>query len=140
MDFQSLCEISDRELKAGLADPILVQRALTEAKGVEAHAAQIFWHLRAKELTSESEESVRGLVAQIEAQEKRLRRRKDSNRWFWALACMSGLIGMILCSASALRAVGKPGPALLTFLVLTIASAALAVIAFTASRYHTNVD
>ncbi len=140
MDFQALCEVADRELKAGLADPALAQRALAEAKGVEIHAEQIFWHLRAKELLEESAESMEALVSRIEAQEKRLRRRKESNRWFWAVACMIGSIAMVLFSAYALRSIGKPGPRFLVFLVLTIASAALAVVSYTASRYHTHVE
>ena len=144
MDFQSLCEIADRELNAGLADPDLIAQALAEAKGVEAQARQIFWHRRATQLSRmqelHGETAIQTVLAELQSQENRLRTRKNFYRWFWALACVVGLLGATLFSWFAFAAMEKPGPRFLILFVLAIASSALALLARRASRYHTHVE
>ncbi len=140
-----MCELADRELNVGMGDEKLLRRAFSEAKGVEPQARQIYWSLRAKQLQdefrdSESDAHVRQLRSEIEVQEKRLRSRKETHRWIWALACVAGLLGTAIFPAFAFRAVGKAGPSFFAFLVLSIASLALAAIAFRASQYHTHTE
>jgi hypothetical protein len=136
--FQTLCEIAERELNAGVADPKLVERALAEAKGVEVHARQIYWHVRAKQLqqiqSSGGDASIREVLAIVEGQEGRLR------RWFWALACVVGMLGAAGFPFLAFRAAGREGPAFLVFGVLSAASLALATYAYIACRYHTHTE
>jgi hypothetical protein len=143
-DFQSLCEIAERELNCGLADAPLVERSMAEAHQVEAHARQIFWHHRAKQLlqlqASDGEAPIRDLLAKIEAQEARLRSRKNSHRWFWASACVAGMLGATIFPSFAFRSVGKAGSSFFIFLVLSTASLALAGFAYIASRYHTDTE
>jgi len=144
VDFQALCEIADRELNVGLADKKVVERAFREAKGVEAYARQIFWRLRAKQLQelreTEGESQIRLLLDEIVDREKRLRRRKESHRWFWAIACVVGMLGATVFPWFAFRAISTNAPAMFVFAVLSVASLALAVFAFIASRYHTHTE
>jgi len=145
MDFQLLCEIAERELNAGLADPRLIDRARAEANGIDAHARQIFWRLRAKQLQAVSQgaggdAAIREVIADIEAQEARIHARKESNRWFWAVAFVTGALGALSFPILALQAAGKSGRSFWTFAVLALASLSLAVIARRASSYHTYVE
>lgn len=144
MDFQALTEIADREFTSGLADPRDYHRALAEANGVEAHARQIFWRLRAKQLQSlaaeRGEEALHEVLLAVEAQERRTRRRKESTRWFWALACIAGLLGTAIFPWFMIQAVGTEGRRFYVFSVLTLASLGLATYAYLASRYHTHAD
>ena len=143
-DFQALCEIAERELNAGLADASLVEQAMAESNNVQAKARQVFWHLRATQLQrlqeSDGATRIHELVIEIEAQEQRARRRKEGNRWFWAVACFIGMIGAVICPWFAFRAMGKPGPAFWMFAILAAASLALAIFALIASRYHTDTE
>jgi hypothetical protein len=140
MSFQELCELAEKELQLGMADEVLLRRAFAEAGGVAAHAQQIYWHLRATALQKEEDTRIRELADQIAQQESRWRSRKESNRWFWAITCVLGMMGAALFPIFAFRSVGKPGPSFFIFSVLSVASLALAVLAFNASRYHTHTD
>jgi hypothetical protein len=140
MSFQELCELAERELRVGLADERLWQRCLIEASGVAAHAQQVYWRRRATALQEESEAEIAAIVAQLDAQDRRLRSRKELYRWIWAIACVAGLTGAALFPSFAFRAVGRAGPTFYIFLVLSIASFALATFAFIASKYHTHIE
>jgi hypothetical protein len=140
MNFQELCELAEKELRLGIPDERLIERALTEADGVAAHAQQIYWRLRATALQKEEDARIGELVAQLEDRERRLRSRKERYRWIWAIACMTGLVGAALFPSFAFRAIGKAGPSFFVFFILSVASLALAVLAFTASRYHTHTE
>src|SRR5437879_1378166 len=126
MNFQELCEVAERELRLGISDERLIERAFAEAKGVAAHAQQIYWRLRATALQKEEDTRIAELVAELENRERRLRSRKERYRWFWAIACMIALVGAVLFPSFALRAAGKAGPSFVVFLVLSVASLALA--------------
>lgn len=140
MSFEDLCELAEKELRVGLADERLLERAFAEANGVAAHAHQIYWQLRAKALQKQDPGHVQELIATLAQQERRLRSRKESYRWFWAIVCVLGLVGAAWLPSFAFRAVGKPGPAFFIYLVLSIASLALSALAFIASRYHTDTE
>ena len=143
-DFQALCEIADRELNAGLADARLVERALAESGAVPARTREIFWRLRATELNrmqeATGEAPILELLSGITQQEERLRGREERHRWFWALACVAGMLGTLICPIFALRAYDKTGHQFSIMAVLGMASLLLTFTAVFASRYHTATD
>ena len=145
MTSQEPCELADPEVTLGLADERLWERALSEAKGVAAHARQIYWHLRAKSLQAEaqrtsSEAPMFELKALLDRQEETMRSRKERNRWLWAVACFGAVGGAFVFPRLALAAQPRGGSSFHVFAALGAASLVLLVIAHTASRYHTPTE
>ena len=145
VDFQHLCELANKELTLGLADSRLLERSYAEAKGVDAHARQIYWHLRATALQKEARESggeshIRELEAVIELQARRRRVRKERHRGFWGIVCFAAILGTVIFPRLAITAYPGRGFAFYAFAFLGVACLALTVIAYTASRYHTHTE
>jgi hypothetical protein len=140
VDFSELYELADREFSVGLADEELVGRSFVEAKGVEGLARQIYCQQRAKELGSiEASAKVASIRAQIEAQEKRLRTRKEVNRWLWAASSFIAFLATLVFSWFALAAV-REGSTFYPLAFLTLLSATFTVVSLVASRYHTDTE
>ena len=138
VDFRSLYEFADRELNVGLADERLLGRSRVEARGVDALVRQIYCELRAKELSA-GDRQIAELVAQVVAQEERMRTRKELNRWLWALACFAGFIGTLVFSWFALAAASK-GTRFYALSFLSCLSFVLTLVSYVASRYHTDTE
>ena len=140
MDFQALYELADRELNVGLADDDLLRRSLAEAKGVQALARQIYCERRAKELKrDDTSSSVEELVALVQLQEKRLRARKERNRWLWAGSSFGGFLAAIVSSWFALAA-AKYESRFYPLALLALLSFVFTIVSIIASRYHTNTE
>jgi hypothetical protein len=140
VDFRELYELADREFSVGLADEELAGRSFVEAKGVEGHARQIYCQQRAKELSRiEASAEIASIRAQIDVQEKRLRTRKEVNRWLWAASSFVAFLGTLVFSWFALAAIRK-GSTFYPLAFFTLLSAALTVVSLVASRYHTDTE
>lgn len=145
MDYQQLCELADREIRLGMTDERLMHRALQQSGGVVAQAHQTYWRLRANQLqeqavTAGNDAFVAELVARLDAQDRRVQRRKERARWLWALACIGALLGTVVFPWMAVSVLHHEGRGFYALVFLALASLGLAVIAFTACRYHTAVD
>ena len=140
MDFQALYELADRELNVGLADEKLLRRSLAEAKGVQALARQIYCEHRAKELKrDDANVTVEELVALVKMQEKRIRARKERNRWLWAGSSFLAFLATIVLSWFTLSAV-KHERRFYPLALLTLLFFVFTIVSITASRYHTNTE
>ena len=145
MTFQELCELADKEVTLGMVDERLWDRAQTEANGVVAHAHQIYWRLRATALQEEEQRTsndshIQELVTRLELQEKRVRSRKNRNRWLWGAACFFGIVGAYVFPRLAVTARAHGSSSFYAFAFLGVACLALVAMAYTASRYHTHTD
>lgn len=143
--FQQLCELADREIRLGMADERLMHRALQQSGGVVAQAHQTYWRLRANQLQEQvaadgTDAAVAALIATLDVQERRARRRKERARWIWALACIGALLGAVVFPWMAVSAFHHGGRGFYALVFLAMASLGLAVVAFNACRYHTAVD
>lgn len=123
-----------------MADEALLKRALLQANGIDAHARQIYWRERALALQQTDASQLQDLVAQLAVREQRLRSRKESHRWIWAIACVAGCLGAAIFPRFAFRAARNGGADFYSFLFLSLASLGLAIYALVASRYHTHTD
>jgi hypothetical protein len=140
LDFQALYELADRELNVGLADDDLLERSLAEAKGMQALARQIYCERRAKQLKrDDASTSVEELVALVQLQEKRLRARKERNRWLWAGSSFVGFVAAIVSSWFALAA-AKHESRFYPLALLALLSFVFTIVSIFASRYHTNTE
>ncbi|HVU34667.1 MAG TPA: hypothetical protein VHE61_14630 [Opitutaceae bacterium] len=145
MDYQQLCELADREMRLGMADEQLMYRALQLSGGVVAETHQTYWRLRANQLQEQvaaagTDAPVAELIARLDAQDRRMRRRKERARWIWALACIGALLGAVVFPWMAVSALHHGGRGFYPLVFMSLASLVLAVVAFTACRYHTAVD
>jgi len=142
MDFQTLCELADREIRAGIADSALMQRAMGEANGVEAHAHQIYWRLRATALQqdyaamppSERDARLRDLAARITAEEKRRTRRIERRGSAWVFLCYGSLAAGFIFIVAAVGSVRKRPASALRYGAIGLVATAVGVTAYV--RYH----
>ncbi|HVU35930.1 MAG TPA: hypothetical protein VHE61_20990, partial [Opitutaceae bacterium] len=109
MDYQQLLEIAEREIRLNLADDDLLRRAVLQSGGLAAEARQNYWRLRANQLREQiaaagTDAPVLEIASRLDAQDRRLRSRKERARWIWALACIAALIGCVVCPWLALSA------------------------------------
>ena len=73
-------------------------------------------------------------------QQSHLARRKERHRWIWALTCYLALVGSCAFPWLAFSVHRRNEHAFYLFTFLSLASVALAIVAYTASRYHSVVD
>ena len=144
-DFQKLCELADKELNLGLADARLIERALAEANGVDAHARQIYWRLRAKalrqkaEITGDDTEIVE-LQTLIQIQEKRIHNRKERYRWFWAGAYLASILGTVVFPILAHMSYQRNERGFYAYVFLGVAPLVSIILTYNASKYHLHTD
>ncbi len=144
-DYQQLCELADREIRLGMADQALMNRALQLSGGVMAQAHQTYWRLRANQLQEQvaaagNDDAIAELITCLDAQERRLLSHKGRARWIWAVTMVGGLLGAVVFPWMAVAELRHGGSGFYALVFAAVASLVLAVIAFTASRYHTEVD
>lgn len=145
MDYQQLCELADREIRLGMTDERVMYRALQQSGGVVAQAHQTYWRLRANQLQAQvaaagTDAAIVELIANLDLQERRVRRRKERARWIWALACIGALLGALIFPWMAVSALHHGGRGFYALVFMALSSLGLAVVACTACRYHTVVD
>ena len=148
MDFQSLCEIADREIRLGTYDRPLMARALEEANGVTAHAHQIYWRLRAKMIHEEAkrfpaggdELYIREIKARLDAEERGRKLRSNLIGWMWVVACFAGFVGAFICFAADKAAFYRSTSGFYTYAVTGIACLVLAVVAFVICKRDAGQD
>jgi len=145
VEFRSLYELADCELTLGLANERLLERARAEANGINARIRQIYCELRAKALEKDLNESsdetnISELRAEIEFREKRLRTRKERNRWLWAATCFVGIVGTFVFPRLAIYAHAHNDAKFYVFAFLGVGFLVLTVMAYMASQYHTHTD
>ncbi|HVU34823.1 MAG TPA: hypothetical protein VHE61_15425, partial [Opitutaceae bacterium] len=78
--------------------------------------------------------------SRLDAQDRRLRSRKERARWIWALACIAALIGCVVCPWLALSAYHHGSRGFYALVFLSVSCLVVAVISYTACRYHTAID
>src|SRR5947209_19008951 len=100
-----------------------------------AKAHQVYWRLRAIQLQEQIAETgtdkhITELIACLDEQERRIKRRKERARWIWALACFAALIGVYAFPRLAMVAHIHGGAAFYGYAFMGPACLALFVIAF----------
>lgn len=133
IDYQQLCELADREIRLGMADESLMHRALQQSAGVIVQAHQTYWRLRANQLqvqasTAGNHSPVVELIADLDAQERRIRARKERARWIWALACIGALLGAVVFPWIAVSVLHHGGKGFYALVFMALASLGLAVV------------
>jgi hypothetical protein len=147
MDYQQLCEDADKEVRLGVHDRALMQRALKEAAGVKAHAQQIYWRLRAAAMQEEARRFpggedlyLREIRARLDAEQEKRKLRADVVGWLWVLACFSGLIGAFIFFRAAKSALFRGSPSFYGYAGSGVACVVVGIVAYVVSKRDAGQD
>lgn len=148
MSFQELCELADQEIRLGVYDRPLMERALREANGVQAHAHQIYWRLRAVALQEAAsrypaggeELYLREVRARLTAEARSRKLRADLIGWMWVVACFAGLIGAFVFFRAARAAYFREGSSFLSYAIGGVLCIAVAIIGYVISKRDAGQD